>query len=87
MKQNTNSKITYKVQIIASVAIILLANILGVLFTHWIYNSIGFVLCGLLWIIHPVLPNVAKISKMTLLWTRIAGFILVLIGILTRVFI
>ena len=34
---------------------------------------------------HPVLPNGAEVSKRTLLWVRIAGIILILIGIFTRV--
>ena len=78
-------KLTYKVQMIISVTIIIMANILTELFELWIYRSIGFGLCGLIWIIHPVLPNGAEVSQRTLLWTRIAGVILILIGIFTRV--
>ena len=80
-------KFTYKVQMISSLVIILLANVLSTIFKHWIYRSAGFVVCGLLWIIHPVLPNGAEVSKRTLLWVRIAGIILVLIGVFTRVYI
>ncbi len=78
-------KLTYKAQMIISVAIIILANILTEIFVSWIYRSIGFGVCGLLWIIHPVLPKGAEESNRTLLWTRIAGVILILIGIFTRV--
>ncbi len=77
-------KLTYKAQMIISVIIIILANILTEIFVSWIYRSIGFGVCGLLWIIHPVLPKDAEVSKRTLLWTRIAGVILILIGIFTR---
>lgn len=80
-------KFTYKVQMISSLVIILLANVLSTIFKHWIYRSAGFVVCGLLWIIHPVLPNGAEICKRTLLWVRIAGVILILIGIFTRAYI
>jgi len=80
-------KFTYKVQIINSLVIILLANVLSTIFKHWIYRSAGFVVCGLLWIIHPVLPNGAEVSKRTLLWVRIAGIILILIGVFTRAYI
>ena len=68
-----------------SVIIIILANILTDIFAFWIYRSVAFGICGLLWIIHPVLPNGADVSKSTLFWTRIAGVILILIGIFTRV--
>ena len=78
-------KPTYKMQMIISVVIIVLANILTEIFAFWVYRSIGFGICGLIWIIHPVLPDGAEISKRTLLWTRIAGIILILIGIFTRV--
>ena len=79
-------KLTYKAQMIIEVVIILLANVLSAIFKHWVYRSAGFVFCGLLWIIHPALPKGAEVSKKTLLWTRIAGFILILIGISTRVY-
>ncbi len=78
-------KLTYKAQMIICVVIIILTNILSTIFKHWIYRSAGFVACGLLWVIHPVLPNGAEVSKKTLLWTRVAGIILVLIGVFTRV--
>lgn len=80
-------KFTYKVQMISSLVIILLANVLSTIFKHWIYRSAGFVVCGLLWIIHPVLPNGAEVSKRILLWVRIAGIILILIGVFTRAYI
>ena len=79
-------KWTYKAQMINSLVIIILANILSTIFKHWIYRSAGFVVCGLLWIVHPVLPSGAEVSKRTMLWVRIAGIILILIGIFTRVY-
>lgn len=78
-------KLTYKAQMILSVIIIILANILTEIFDSWIYRSIGFGVCGLLWVIHPVLLKGADVSKRTLLLTRIAGVILILIGVFTRV--
>ncbi len=77
----------YNVQMLVSVAIILLANVISTILKHWIYRSAGFVVCGLLWIVHPVLPNGAEVSKRTILWTRIAGVVLVLIGVFTRAYI
>lgn len=77
--------LTYKAQLILSLILILLANILTEILYHWIYRSAGFILCGLLWIVHPILPYGAEVSKRTLLWVRIAGILLILIGIFTRV--
>ena len=78
-------KLNYKMQMIISTVIIIFANIITEMFYFWIYRSLGFCVCGLMWIIHPVLPNGAEVSKRTLLWVRIAGIILILIGIFTRV--
>ena len=78
-------KLTYKTQMIAAVMIILLTIILTELFDFWLYRNAGFVVCGLLWILHPVLPQGAEVSQRTLLWVRAAGVFLILIGIFTRV--
>ena len=77
-------KLNYKMQMIISIVIIIFANIITEMFDFWIYRSLGFCVCGLMWIIHPVLPNGAEVSKRTLLWVRIAGIILILIGVFTR---
>lgn len=79
-------KLTYKMQLIISVVIIIFANVVSTILKHWIYRSIGFGICGLLWIIHPVFPIGAEVSKRTILWMRIAGMILILIGVFTRVY-
>ena len=78
---------TFKTQMLICLVVILLANVISTILKHWIYRSGGFVICGLLWLIHPVLPNGAEVSKRTLLWTRIAGVILILIGVFTRAYI
>lgn len=77
-------KLTYKSQMILALVLILLANVLSTVFAHWIYRSVGFVVCGLLWILHPVLPKGVEVSKQTVLGVRIAGIVLILIGIFTR---
>lgn len=86
-RNGLTKKLNYKNQMIVSVIFILLANVLSTVFRHWIFRSVGFVICGLIWIIHPVLMDGAKVSKRTLLWVRIAGVALVLIGIFTRAYI
>ena len=78
-------KLTFKAQLILSVMIIVLGNILTDIFDFWIYRSIAFALCGLLFLVHPVVPNYLETNKTTILWTRITGVILILIGIFTRV--
>ena len=78
-------KLTYKAQIIISVIIIILANILSDALDFWIYRSVAFGVCGLIWIAHPVLPSNVAVSKRSLLWVRISGVILIIIGIFTRV--
>ena len=78
-------KLTYKAQMILSVVIIILANILTDIFEIWIYRSLGFAVCGLLFIVHPVVPNGMEANKKAIFWTRIAGVILIFIGVFTRV--
>lgn len=78
-------KLTYKAQMIISVIIIILGNVLTEMFDFWIYRSIAFAICGLLFIVHPVVPNSLEANKTTIFWTRIAGVILILIGVFTRV--
>ena len=56
-------KLTYKKQMIIAVIIIILTNIMTEIFDFWIYRSIGFGICGLIWIVHPVLPNGAECPK------------------------
>lgn len=77
-------KLTYKVQMILAVVIIILSNILTDVFDFWIYRSIGFAVCGLLFIAHPVVPNEQGANKQTIFWIRIGGVILILIGVFTR---
>lgn len=77
-------KFTYWLQIIISCIIILRTNVASTVLQHWAYRSFGFVICGMLWLIHPVLPKSAESSKRTLLWVRLAGIILILIGIFSR---
>lgn len=78
-------KLTYKAQMTVCVMIIILGNVLTEIFDFWIYRSIAFGICGLLFLVHPVVPGYLKRNSTTVFWTRIAGAILILIGIFTRV--
>ena len=79
-------QLTYKTQLIVSVVIILLANILTTVLKHWVYRSIGFVLCGLLWIINPAMINIDAPPKKHVILVRLSGVVLILIGIFTRAY-
>lgn len=78
-------KLTHKAQMIICFLIIILANILTDIFDYWLYRSIGFGICGLIWIAHPVIPDGMEVNKQTIFWTQVAGIILILIGVFTRV--
>lgn len=78
-------KLSYKAQSTLCFFIIIAANILTDVFGFWLYRSLGWVLCGLLFMAHPVVPNGMSVTKQTIFWTRIAGLIMILIGIFTRV--
>ena len=78
-------KLTYEVQLTISFLIVILGCILSDIFNFWIYHSIAYVICGLLFIVHPVVPKHLEGIDKAIFWTRIAGVILILIGIFTRV--
>ena len=78
-------KPNYRQQLILSVIPVLLGNILCTVFRHWIYRNIAFFLCGILWIIHPVLVLNREPTKKELRMVQIwGGGILILIAIFTR---
>lgn len=66
------------------VVIVLLFSVMNTLFRHWIFSSIGFVACGLIWIMHPVKINDIRSEKSQLIECRIAGSVLVLLGLMLR---
>ena len=78
-------KLNYDAQLTISFILVILGNILTAVFDFWIYRSLAFVICGLLFVVPPVVPNYLETNKKTVFWTRIAGVILLLIGGFTRV--
>lgn len=74
----------FKNQLWIGVGIVLVCSVLNTLFRHWIFSSIGFILCGLLWILHPVKLNPYLDEKRQLAECRIAGLLLILLGIMLR---
>ena len=71
-------------QLILTVVLLFLGNILGTIYHTWTFRSIALVIDGLLWIINPVLASHVYATKARIMWTRIAGVILILMGIFTR---
>ena len=78
-------KLTYETQLTISFLIVILGCILSDIFNFWIYHSIAYVICGLSFIVHPVVPKHLESIDKAIFWTRIAGVILILIGIFSRV--
>ena len=78
-------KLTYETQLTISFLIVILGCILSDIFNFWIYHSIAYVICGLWFIVHPVVPKYLEGIDKAVFWTRIAGVILILIGFFTRV--
>lgn len=77
-------KLTYKRQLILSIVIGLLFNVLTTLFKHWIFSSIGKCLAGLLWVVHPVMIHDTSMSKRDRRIIQGAGVALILWGIFSR---
>ena len=77
--------LSYRSQLIVTVVIVLFANLLSTVLHHWIFHSIGFVLCGFLWLIHPVMIKGTEPSEKNLRLVRLAGILLILIGLFSRV--
>lgn len=78
-------RLTYEAQLTISFIIVILGCVLSDIFSFWIYHSIAYVICGLLFIVHPVVPKRLEGMRKAVFWTRIAGIILMAIGIFTRV--
>lgn len=78
-------KLTCSRQLTLSIILVLLGNVLSTIFKHWIYRNIGFFICGLMWIIHPVLAIGREPTEKELRAVRIwGGGILILIALFTR---
>ncbi len=77
-------KLTYKKQLIVTVVIIILFHILNTVSENWIWSSVGHGLCGLLWIVHPVVTKNIESTKRNLMIVRLAGVLLVVMGFFVR---
>ena len=64
--------------------IVLVFSVLNTVFKHWVFSSIGFCICGLLCTIRPVKMNDIRPERSQLLECRIAGVIMILLGLMLR---
>ena len=77
-------KLTFQRQLILTIIIKLFFNLLTTALRHWAYASIGSCLCGLLWILHPVLIDGTTPTRRDLTLIRLVGVLLILYGIFSR---
>lgn len=79
-------KLTYHKQMMVMVAMILVGNGISTMLQHWALRSAGFVICGLLLVFHPVLPESIPMTEKSRLWVRVAGALLIYLGVFTRTY-
>ncbi len=74
----------FKKRLVTMGIIVLAFSVLNTVFKRWIFSSIGFCICGLLCVVRPVKMNDIQPEKRQLIECRIAGVILILLGIMLR---
>ena len=79
-------KLSYKQQIIISVVLVLVGNTLNMLVHHWAFSSAAKIICGLMWLLHPVMPGAATPTKRDLNIIRLGGVILIVWGFMSRLY-
>ena len=78
-------KITFKRQVFIGIMLIAVGNILALILDEGLCANIAWVLYGIVLIINPVHPEGYNDDVQKAKWgIRIAGFICVLVGVLTR---
>lgn len=77
-------KLNYKNQLTITIIIAFLFSGLNMIFHQWIFTSIGHVLAGLLWAIHPVMMGTVPPTKKQEWIIRGAGIFLIFFGIFSR---
>ena len=65
-------------------AIVILGCVLSTLFKQVMFSNVGEVLYGLLFIINPVYPTQCKNIPRIKIYIRLAGLIVVILGLTTR---
>ena len=78
-------KLNYRNQMILAIALVVICYVLTAVFRNLIFRTIGLCLCGLLYAIHPVVPESEATNKELKRLVRIAGIVLIFIGLFTTV--
>ncbi len=77
-------KLTFRIQIIIGIILIIIANVLSFALHNGIFSNISWVIYGLLFIINPVYPErYSNNEKKAKLGVRIAGIICIAVGLFT----
>ena len=74
-------KLTFHRQMKLAMAIVVLFFTLALIFEVRILNNVGWVLYGLLWMINPVFPANVTPNNKYMVYMRIAGACIVLVGL------
>ena len=78
-------KLTYRNQMILAIGIVVIFFVLTIVFRNLLFRTIGLCLSGLLYTIHPVAPEGEESNKELKRVIRIAGILLICIGLFTTV--
>lgn len=78
-------KLNYKNQMILAIGIVVACFVLTIVFRNLLFRTIGFCLSGLLYVIHPVAPDGEESNKELKKYIRLAGVLLICIGLFTTV--
>lgn len=78
-------KLKYKNQMILAIGLVVICYVLAVVFRNLLFRTIGLCMCGLLYAVHPVVPEGEESNKELKRLVRVAGIVLIFIGIFTTV--
>ena len=79
-------KLNYKNQLTITILIGFVFSGLNMLLHHWIFTSIGRILAGLLWVVHPVMFGTVPPTRKQKWIIRGAGIFLILYGVFGRLY-
>lgn len=76
-------KLTFKNQLILGVVILLVGFACATVTKIAVCSNIGWIIYGLLFVVHPVWPESARSPRMAL-YMRLVGVVIILLGLITR---
>lgn len=75
---------TFRIQSCMGITFVLLGVIGTGIFDIEILYNVGWILCGMLFLLHPVYPKHISVGRKGLFYMRMGGAILVILGIATK---